>query len=420
MPIPWDRPLVHRRGAGSRLVGLDVYYDFDWRTMFMHDRAVFPRGKSLAQLVVRDCPDGKTPALLLTERIDVQPSRKETEDRYIVIVPIRDYLRNAGADAASTYYARLSGTPLTQLTSLADVTFSVAELEGFLDEHLTAEALARWVARSQERMGALRDLVGTTSTVSMGVADAIRGLGIEDVVVFEEFARYLERLGDSSEIRGLLARITRSEFGRTVTANVLADRLPERIADTRRQLVEYQELITSPGATETDVQRFLERNPWIVGLPYVRARARVKIPRGELDFVLDRFDGFFDVVELKGPQDPIIIERSDDDAVIPPSASAYSLCPALAKALAQAHHYRALLDQSRNLHDQYGLADTRQPRILIVLGCSTSLTATSREVLRQLNLSLHRVEVIPYDLLGTRTAGLLDNLESLLNGASAS
>ncbi|MFH2121752.1 MAG: hypothetical protein ABIJ25_15350 [Pseudomonadota bacterium] len=318
MPIPWDRPLTHRRGAGSRLAGLDVYYDFDWRTMFMHDRAVFPHGKSLAQLVARDSPDGKTPTLLLTERSDVQPRIQETEDRYIVIVPIRDYLGHAGADAASTYYARLSGTPLTQLPSLA-------ELDGFLDEHLTAEALARWVARSQERMGALRDLVGTTSTVSMGVADAIRGLGIEDAVVFEEFARYLERLGDSSKIRGLLAQITRSEFGRTVTANVLAGRLPERIADTRRQLVKYQELIASPGATETDVQRFLERNPWIVGLPYVSARARVEIPRGELDFVLDRFDGFFDVVELKGPQDPIIIERSDDDAVRPPSASAYLL-----------------------------------------------------------------------------------------------
>jgi hypothetical protein len=50
MPIEWDRPLAHRRGAGDRLAGLDVYYDFDWRTMFRHDRAVFPRGQSLAQM----------------------------------------------------------------------------------------------------------------------------------------------------------------------------------------------------------------------------------------------------------------------------------------------------------------------------------------------------------------------------------
>jgi len=421
MPIEWDRPLTHRRGAGDRLAGLDVYYDFDWRTMFRHDRAVFPRGQSLAQLAVQDCPDSKTPALLLTERSDVSPCIQETEDRYIVIVPIRDYLRNAGADAASTYYARLSGTPLTQLPSLADVIFSAAEFEGFLDEHLTAEAFAGWLSKSPDRIETLRDLVDSEGgPVSTNAADALRGLTVEDAAVFEEFAHYLERVGDSSQLRGLLEQITLSESGRAAAANVLAGRLPERINDIRRQMVAYQELIASPGATETDVQGFLEIHPWIVGLPYVSARARVEIPRGELDFVLERFDGFFDVVELKGPQEPIIVERRDGDANRPPSASSYSLSPALAKAIAQAHHYRALLDLTRELHDQYGLVDTRQPRILIVLGCSTSLTETSREVLRQLNLSLHRVEVIPYDLLGTRTVGLLDNLESLIDGSEVS
>ena len=72
MPIPWDRPLEHRRGSGSRLGGLDIYYDFSWREVFRHDRAVFPRGQSLAKLVASDCPAGKEPALLLTERTDVE------------------------------------------------------------------------------------------------------------------------------------------------------------------------------------------------------------------------------------------------------------------------------------------------------------------------------------------------------------
>ena len=163
------------------------------------------------------------------------------------------------------------------------------------------------------------------------------------------------------------------------------------------------------------LQKFLEINPWIVGLPYVGARARVEIPRGEIDFVLDRYDGFFDIVELKGPEDLIVVERNEASADRPPSASAYTLGPALAKALAQAHHYRAILEQSAELlHQQYGLTDSRQPRILILLGKSTDLSESGREILRQLNLTLHRVEVIPYDLLGHRTAGLLDNIEKLL------
>jgi hypothetical protein len=415
MPIEWDRPLLRRHGSLNRLDGLDVYYDFNWHNMFKHDRAIFPRGQSLAQLVRRDCPVGKTPCLLLTERDDITPGIQTTDNDFIVIVPINDYLRNAGADAASTYYARLSTTPLTQLPSLSEVIFSSTELGHFLDEHLTLETLTSWLSRSSSRLQMLKNLISSDdNSSSIDTATALRNLDVEDLEVFKEFAQYMKRLGGGSQLRELLDQITLFEQGRTAAATMLAHRLPERIADIRNRLNRYDQLIGLPNSSETDVQHFLEANPWVVGLTYVKARARVEIPRGELDFVLDRYDGFFDIVELKGPQEPIIVERQSSEAMRPPSASAYSLSPALAGAIAQAHHYRALLDQARELHDQYGLTDTRQPRILIVLGCSTSLSDQSREVLRQLNLSLHRVEVIPYDLLGTRTLGLLNNLEALI------
>lgn len=420
MPIPWDRPLVHRRGGGSRLGGLDIYYDFDWRTVFRHDRAVFPRGQSLAQLVTEDCPEGKEPTLLLTERTDVEASIEQTEDRYIVIVQINDYLANPGADAATTYYARMSGTPLTQLTTLAEVHFSTAELEGFLSEHLSFEALYRWAADNPKRVDTLRRISSENGERFLpSVAGEIRQLEDADPATLEAIGDYIDRLEDH-DIRLLLLRVTGSEAGRLLTTSLLASQLPERIADTRNKLNEYQELIAEPSSTETDVQRFLENNPWIVGLPYVNARARVEIPRGELDFVLDRFDGFFDIVELKGPNDTIVSERQETGASRPPSASTYALGPALAKALAQTHHYRSILDHSRNLSDQYGFSDTRQPWILILLGRSETLSNTGREILRELNLSLHRVEVIPYDMLGLRTEGFLANVEELLSSPNPS
>lgn len=421
MPIRWDRPLEHRRGGGSRLGGLDIYYDFNWREVFRHDRAVFPRGQSLAQLVTGDCPDGKKPSLLLTKRTDVAARIEETEDRYIVIVPIIDYLANAGAVAATTYYARMSGTPLTQLPTLSEIDFSNTELEGFLAEHLNFEALYRWAVDNPGRIDTLRRISAENGEKFVpSAADEIRRLEEADPATLEAMGEYLDRIGDHEDIRLLLSRVTGSEFGRLLTANVLASQLPERIADTRNKLNEYQELIEEPNSTETDVQNFLENNPWIVGLPYVSARARVEIPRGELDFVLDRFDGFFDIVELKGPSDIIVSERQGAAASRPPSASAYSLGPALAKALAQAHHYRSILDHARNLSDQYGLLDTRQPWILILLGRSDTLSDTGREILRELNLSLHRVEVIPYDILGRRTEGFLANVEELLSNPSPS
>ena len=410
MSIPEERPLRKRLGGASRLAGMRVYYDFDWRTVFGHDRATFPRGKSLARLVVRDCPTGKSPALLLTDQQGVTPSIRETADEYIAIVPIRDYLSNAGGDAASTYYARLSSRPLTQLPSLADIAFSSLELERFLDDNLTTELIAHWIGRSTDPDSVLNDL----GIAARPAADRVfRELTGDDPGLRDELARQLEGLGDPIPIRRLLIALTELQHGRATAANVMGERLADRIADTRLKLEEYDQLIHTSTTSETDVQRFLEVNPWIVGLPYISARGRVEIPRGILDFVLDRFDGFFDVIELKGPQDPIVVEPAASDLARPHSASGYSLGPALAKALAQAHHYRTLLDQSAGLGAQYGLADTRQPKILILLGRSETLSESSKEILRQLNLSLHRVEVIPYDILGLRTSGLLSNVEAL-------
>jgi hypothetical protein len=401
-----------RRGGASRLAGLRVYYDFNWTSVFGHDRATFPGGKSLAHLVLRECPKGKTAALLLTVEEEPSSLTMETPDEYVAILPIHDYLNNAGADPASTYYARRSRMPLTQIGSLAEVTFSGSELDRFLDEHLTTELIARWIGRSSARNSVVSDL---GSSVQPSAEYLVRALVGDDPELRDQLAQRLSDLDGGVPLRTLFVALTEGNVGRAIATSVMGGRLADRIADTRQRLEEYEALIHTAGASETDVQRFLEENPWIVGLPYVSSRARVEIPRGILDFVLDRFDGFFDVIELKGPQDPIIVEPQTIGQNRPPSASEYSLGPALAKALAQSHHYRALLDQTHGLENQYGLLDTRQPKILILLGRSDSLSETSKEILRQLNLSLHRVEVIPYDALGHRTAGLLNNVEAMWN-----
>ena len=73
----WPRKLHFRRGGKSRLRGIEVYYDFDWETVLGHDRSTFHNGKRLAELAQEDA-HGKTPALLLTTRKDVQEKRTRT------------------------------------------------------------------------------------------------------------------------------------------------------------------------------------------------------------------------------------------------------------------------------------------------------------------------------------------------------
>jgi hypothetical protein len=412
MPIEWEPQLHQRQGSRQRLGGLDVYYDFDWRTVFRHNRSTFPNGQSLAKLVADECPAGKIPTLLLTSRQDVEASIRTTDDRHIVIVPINDYLTRSGFDAASTYYARLAGGRLTQISALAQAEIAPEDLSNFLAHQLDAAALSSWAGLTPENRATLVAVAAAVPNAAVAASDLIRHLGAlepEDIRSLVERVR----IQGPDAIGHLLSVATESPDGRGVASSILGGRIEDRISDARRQLIEYRQLIQQAGVTETQVQRFLEEHPWIVGLAYVRARPRVEVPRGSLDFVLDRYDGFFDFLELKGPEEQIIVAPVEGIGR-PAPASAYSLGPGLAKALAQAHLYRANLAESAGLAQQYGLSDTRQPRIMIVLGRSTDLTPTTNEILRQLNLSLHRVEVIPYDVFAERSEGWLTSIESLL------
>ena len=60
------------------------------------------------------------------------------------------------------------------------------------------------------------------------------------------------------------------------------------------------------------------------------------------------------------------------------------------------------------------MPNSRNPRLLIVIGKASALKSDERRVLEQLNLSLHSVEIIPYDILGRRADGWLKNVESQL------
>ena len=99
--------------------------------------------------------------------------------------------------------------------------------------------------------------------------------------------------------------ITDDSAGRNVAGEVLGERVAERLADAREAASAYARLINDENSKETDLQRFLEDNPWLLGLDYSRVLPRQAILRGTLDFLLARFDGFYDLLELEEP------ERSD-------------------------------------------------------------------------------------------------------------
>ena len=285
-----------------------------------------------------------------------------------------------------------------------------------LESEIDLEQITTWVGDDPERLRHLRELAGGEGVAD--IRDALDALaGLADDLDPEAVAAIGALFGADTERERrleLLRTITADPGGRYLTGEVMLERVPQRIAEARVALSGYQELLADPASGETNLQGYIEKNLWLLGLEYVKARPRQPLIRGTADFILERVDGFHDLLELKDPKDPIIT-APDDTEGRPPPANKYALSPALAKALAQSHVYRdSLTSDDRANERNFGLRDARDPRLVIVIGIAESLPEHRLRVLRELNRSLHRVEVVPYDVLGERARSVLDNVEKYL------
>ncbi len=397
LPIDWNTPLK-RKGSKTRLSGVDVWYDFDWKTMFSHNVAAFPNGQSLTSAVRRRCPADKIPCLLLTKNDDAKQGTIQTDTHYVQIIRVNEYLAKSSADPAMAYFA---------ITAQED-------LDLLLDLHLDETAIRRWVGSSADRIVDLLQLVAKVlaenrETPSIRKSDAARA-----IAALEQIAPQFLDAVSIDEMRRLANWVASKKTGRTVVQEALANQIRNRIKDARSHLEEYRQLLGESNTNETRFQQFITDRPRLLGLEYARVRPKVKTPRGEIDFLVERHDGYHDLLELKAPDDPII--RCDsDDSVTPSSASEYSLGPALANALAQVQVYRRQLTRSdESMDEDYGITHTRHPRATIIVGREHRLSPTRKRILRQLNRSLHRIDIMPYDVLAQRAETQLNNLEALL------
>jgi hypothetical protein len=417
LDLDWSRPLHYRRGAPERLDGIDVYYDFAWKDHFPDGRAQFRHGQALARFVRKTCPPGKTPALLLTEDENEDEGFRETPLHRVCILHLPSY-RAAEADPCLAYLAAKLGDGITRIGPLnPGVADRAAAGRTMLESEIDLEQIADWVGDNPERRQQLQELSGGDGGANVGdVLDALHALEENlDPASVAAIGALFGPDADRERRLDLLRSITADPSGRYLTGEVMLERVPQRIAEARKAMTAYEALLDDPDSGETDLQKFIEQNLWLLGLEYVKARPRHPIVRGTADFILERADGFHDLLELKDPQDPIVAAADDSDGK-PPPAHVYSLSPALANGLAQAHVYRDTLTSDDRANERnYGLSDTRDPRLFVVVGLARSLPEHRLRVLRELNKSLHRVEIVPYDVLGERAQSVLRNVEKYLS-----
>ncbi len=422
LDLEWQPELRHRRGAPTNLDYVDVFHDFDWLDVFPDNRAQFRNGKCLAQHVREECPEGKTPALLLTTQERDEQS-VTTDGFHVVIVNIHKYLELASADAALSYFASRSGAGIAGFDQLRRLVTAPEDVKAFLDLRLTPALIGEWIRDNRERAEAVREIVGAASDETAGepatpeaALDALAQMGDVDLEVARAIGSLFGPDSDRAARLDLLRALTDHQAGRLDASAVLVQRTRDRLDDLRQATREYKTLLTDPESGETDLQNFIEAHIWLLGLDYASAQPKKLVPRGQLDFILERFDGFHDLLELKSPNDSIIEVKKQAVDGMPPSASAYALGRRLADALAQVMVYREVLSAHPEIsREHYGLPHSREPRLVIVIGRVEKMDAYCQTILRELNGSLHRVEVVPYDVLGKRAEASVASIDRLLD-----
>ena len=409
----------HRKGAAERLCGIDVFHDFEWLDVYPDGRTQFRNGKSLASFAPEKCPDGKVPALLLTRRKDVRQGIQETDNLSLFVVDIEEY-RTAEGSTALSYLAAHLDVDITEIEQRQDIaaTTDPDVLRSFIEVSLEVEHIAAWACGDESRAGQLREIVGEIDPQRLTAGEAVAALKTMESLSAEDIRMVGEFLGtvtDQDERLELLRAVTSDPAGRCVTGEVLAERTAQRIDDARAAIAAYQALLEDDASNETAMQRFIEEHIWLLGLDYAAVRPRKSGPSGTTDFILERFDGFHDLLELKSPHDAIVKAPEALEGVPPPHE--YALSTTLSQALAQAMVYRDRLTRfSDAAHELYGLPNAHDPRLIIVIGKADELPDHRRRVLHELNKSLHRIQVVPYDVLAKRAEAVLANAEMHLMG----
>lgn len=175
--------------------------------------------------------------------------------------------------------------------------------------------------------------------------------------------------------------------------------MKQNVKDYEKILSNFKALIERGDSTETEAHKFLEEQDafWLFGLEYIEVKSKVNFPPGKKDYQFDmmlkRNDGFWDLSELKGPNERLFDKRT---------MKRNKPNQKLSEAIGQVFTYMYACDSKK-------LKNIFKPKAIIVMGKGKTDDARER---RLFSSYLTNVELITYTELYQRGKKLLDYIKS--------
>lgn len=207
---------------------------------------------------------------------------------------------------------------------------------------------------------------------------------------------------NAQQIRALFSLPDRREIIEFILKN---DVIPEELhaglqqAGRARAVREFQKMLAED-LREGPWQKWFQANSWVLGSQFVRVVDERHIDTQHIsDFLMEAYDGFLDVVEIKRPQGGLAFwSPTLDHGNYVPSTD-------LTKAVTQASRYIFEVEREANsvkFLERVGGVKTVKPRCVLVFGRSNDWNAQQMESYRILNASFHNLTVLTYDHVHTR------------------
>ena len=163
----------------------------------------------------------------------------------------------------------------------------------------------------------------------------------------------------------------------------------------RAKAVREFESMLAGDLREQKWQKWFQDNSWVLGSEFVRVLDERHIdPQNISDFLMQAYDGFLDVIEIKRPEGDLQFWAATLDH------GNYISSLDLTKAIAQALRYIYEVEREANsvkFLERVNNVKTIKPRGVLIFGRSNDWNEKQQEAYRILNSGFHSLTVMTYD-----------------------
>lgn len=171
-----------------------------------------------------------------------------------------------------------------------------------------------------------------------------------------------------------------------------------------RAIEEFENMLNKD-LTESKWQKWFTENSWVLGTEFVKILDERAIDTANIsDFLMEAYDGFIDIVEIKRPDGSLKFwsDQKDHDNYIPHSD--------LIKAITQASKYIYEVEREANslkFLERVGNVKTIKPRCILIYGRSDEWNDEQKESYRILNSNYYNLNIMTYDHILNRAKRLM-------------